>query len=74
LPLELDQLLGTLLARRPERRPEAGAVLNAKLGAALDNPLLAQLGAPLPAAGRASANELTADSGVWTSGSARVAS
>jgi serine/threonine protein kinase len=74
LPAELDRLLGSLLARRPERRPEAGAVLNAKLRAALENSKLAHLEAPSVAAGRTAANELTADSGVWTSGDARVAS
>jgi len=74
LPASLDLLLGAMLARRPERRPEAGAVLNAKLRAALEDAKLEHLDAPPVAALYEAASELTAGSVVWTSESERVAS
>jgi eukaryotic-like serine/threonine-protein kinase len=65
LPSGLDELVAALLARRPELRPAAGAVLNSKLRAAMALSALTELGRPDPAA-RDARHELTADSGPWS--------
>jgi serine/threonine protein kinase len=66
LPPELDALLETLLSRRPERRPEPGALLNSKLRAAMALPGLVELERP-DRTTQDARDELTADSGMWSS-------